>query len=281
LIYPRRAATGPDVARHYDELDVFYREVWGEHVHHGLWHTGDETPEVAVAHLVDHVASHARMQPGDAVCDVGAGYGATARHLAVRYQAHVTALTISPAQYAYALTAAPTAPNPTYLLQDWLANELPADAFDAVVSIECISHVPDKPRFFDEAVRVLRPGGRLVVCAWLAPEAPSRWQVHYVLEPICHEGRLPSLAGASEYRVMIAEAGLVLDAFEDLSRQVRRTWTVCVQRILHRLLTDRRYTRFLRDATHQNRRFLVTLFRLWLGYRIGAFGYGLFAARKP
>ena len=32
--------TREDVARHYDQLDRFYRELWGEHVHHGFWATG-------------------------------------------------------------------------------------------------------------------------------------------------------------------------------------------------------------------------------------------------
>ena len=55
MIYPKRTTTSPDVARHYDELDVFYREFWGEHVHHGLWRTGTESPEVATRQLVDPV----------------------------------------------------------------------------------------------------------------------------------------------------------------------------------------------------------------------------------
>jgi tocopherol O-methyltransferase len=33
-----------DIGDHYDELDHYYREIWGEHVHHGLWERGDETP---------------------------------------------------------------------------------------------------------------------------------------------------------------------------------------------------------------------------------------------
>ena len=30
-------------ASHYDDLDQFYREIWGEHVHHGVWFTGKES----------------------------------------------------------------------------------------------------------------------------------------------------------------------------------------------------------------------------------------------
>ena len=281
MIYPKRETTSPDVARHYDELDVFYREVWGEHVHHGLWRTGRETPEEAVQQLVDHVAAQARLRPDEAVCDVGAGYGATARHLAATYAARVTALTISPAQYDYARSRNPDATNPTYLLRDWLANGLPSEAFDAVVSIGCVSHVPDKQRFFDEAFRVLRPGGRLVFCAWLAHEAPTPRQVRHILEPICREGQLPSMAAPSEYRAMMTDAGFALNGFEDLSLQVRRTWSICIRRVLGGLFRDRRYSRYLFDATRHNRLFALTLLRLWLGFRNGAFQYGLFTAHKP
>ncbi len=280
MIYPKRLPNGADVARHYDELDVFYREVWGEHIHHGLWRSGRESPAVAVRQLVEYVADRAHLRAGQTVCDAGAGYGATARHLAQTYGARVTALTLSSAQYAYARAREPHAANPRYLLRDWLQNDLPSDAFDAVVSIECISHVADKQRFFDEAARVLRPGGRLVVCAWLADETPLPWQIRHVLEPICREGKLPSLACAAEYRAMLEAAGFALDAFEDLSAAVRPTWSICIRRVAGRLVGDRRYARYLRDSTRQNRLFLMTLLRLWLGYRTKALQYGLFAAHK-
>lgn len=86
-----RANVAATVARHYDELDAFYRDVWGEHVHHGLWRTGDESPLEAAEQLVDHVATAVGLQRGDHVIDVGAGYGGTARRLAARFGARVTA----------------------------------------------------------------------------------------------------------------------------------------------------------------------------------------------
>ncbi len=48
MIVPSELPSSTDVAEHYDELDWVYREIWGEHVHHGLWLTGVETPETAV-----------------------------------------------------------------------------------------------------------------------------------------------------------------------------------------------------------------------------------------
>ena len=47
------ALRGKDVAGHYDELDAVYREIWGEHVHHGLWRTGRESVAEATHALAD------------------------------------------------------------------------------------------------------------------------------------------------------------------------------------------------------------------------------------
>ncbi|MBW8754357.1 MAG: SAM-dependent methyltransferase, partial [Sphingomonadales bacterium] len=44
MIVPDVPQTAAGVALHYDELDPAYRRIWGEHVHHGYWLTGRETP---------------------------------------------------------------------------------------------------------------------------------------------------------------------------------------------------------------------------------------------
>ena len=85
-----------DVADHYDELDQFYREIWGEHIHHGLWLAGSESSALAVVQLVQLVAEKARIGIGSHVCDIGCGYGAAARLLVRQMGAKVTAITVSP-----------------------------------------------------------------------------------------------------------------------------------------------------------------------------------------
>ncbi len=266
------------VGQHYDELDVFYREIWGEHVHHGLWRTGRETPEEATRQLVDLVVEYAAIAPGEAVCDVGCGYGVTARLLAQEHGARVTALTVSRAQHDYARALGGEV---DYRLCDWLANDLPSGAFDVVIAIESVSHMADRRRFFAVAHRVLRPGGRLVACVWLSGEAPRPWERRLLLDPIVREGRLAGLDPASAYRMWLEAAGFVLDGFEDLSRQVLRTWPICLRRLAGRLAADARYRRFLLGAAHENRVFAFTLLRIYAAYRTGAMRYGLFTAHKP
>lgn len=269
LIWPAVPQTPDAVADHYDELDPIYRALWGEHVHHGYWTTGRESTAEAVLALSERVGARLAFRTSDRLVDIGCGYGATARHFA-HQGAEVTGLTLSAAQIA----AAPPAANVTLLCRDWMANDLPDAAFDGGYAIESSEHMADKPRFFAEARRVLKPDGRLVVCAWLAAETPERWQIRHLLEPICDEGRLPSLGRASDYRAMAGWAGFTCGDFEDISASVARTWTICAGRFLRALAVDPAIrAQALRARNHS---FALSLPRLILAYRTGAMRYGLF-----
>jgi len=280
MIKPRRPVTEGVVADHYQELDRLYREIWGEHVHHGLWRTGRESSAEAVCQLAEFVAEQAGVRSGHRVCDIGSGYGASARYMVQRFGAIVTALTIVPAQQAYAEATEPVEGNPRYLLRDWLDNRLPAASFDGAYAIESTEHMDDKALAFGEAFRVLRPGGRLAVCAWIAAESARPWERRHLLEPICHEGRLPGMGTETDYRALLVGAGFVVEEVSDISREVRGTWGICLRGVVRRLWTDPAGRAFLLSAASRNRIFLLTMARIWLAYRTGAMRYLVFRARR-
>lgn len=283
MISPASPAAPDEVAAHYDGLDAYYRDLWGEHVHHGMWlGPGDDAPvEVATRGLAEYVIALARVAPGARVVDVGCGYGATSRLLAREHGARVTGLTVSAAQAAFAEEAGGRPGDPEILVRDWLHNDLPAGEADAVVAIECLSHMPDKPRAFAEIARVLKPGARVVLTDWLACAERRGWRDRRILEPICAEGRLPSMHTVAEYGALLRGAGLDVLRFEDVSRQVSRTWPIIVRRALARAVEDPEARRFLLDSRNADRVFALTVPRIIAAYLTRAMVQGLFVASKP
>lgn len=267
------------VARHYDVLDPWYRLLWGEHLHHGLWLRGDETVQEATETLVERVAERAGIQPGDAVVDVGSGYGATARLLARRWGARVTAVTVSPVQHARARAAPAVTPPPDYRLADFGRSGLEPSSFDAAVAIESLSHIEDLDVALAEVRRVLRPGGRFVACVWLGGRSVGPLSRRLLTGPIVREGRLARLAPAETYERAMVGAGLAVERSEDLSVDVRKTWWICTRRLAGRLLRDPEARRLVTRKGEWT--FARTLPRLLAAYRTGALRYGMLTARKP
>lgn len=276
VIVPDVVQDAAGVADHYDELDPIYRRVWGEHVHHGLWTTGRETPGEAVEALVDAVGDRLNLMPGQACVDIGCGYGSTARRFAVTRGVRVTGFTVSAEQGQYA--AAHPMPDVDIQVRDWLFNGLPHASANAAWAIESSEHMADKQAFFAEAHRVLTPGGRLVVCAWLAGTEARGWKVRHLLKPICREGRLPSMGTRQEYEAMALAAGFAVTGYEDVSRRVARTWPICARRLVKALLVDPGTRRVALGG--RNRNSFLGIPRLILAYRTGAMRYGIFTFSK-
>ena len=120
---------------------------------------------VGFLHLRDRILELAAPQRTDVVVDVGCGTGLLALQLADRVE-RVWAIDISPSMIDYLSTKASSADLDNIDAAVASAVSLPlVDACaDIVVSNYCFHHLDDagKRRALDEAMRVLRPGGRLV-----------------------------------------------------------------------------------------------------------------------
>lgn len=102
----------------------------------------------------------ATPKPGETALDLGCGTGIQTHALA-QLGLHVTGIDISPEMLARARARQ----IPGAVLVEGDASSLPfADAsFDLVISVTAMEFMPDPARVAREAMRVLRPGGRLVL----------------------------------------------------------------------------------------------------------------------
>lgn len=267
------------IATHYDSLDYFYRDIWGEHIHHGLWLDGKEAPAEAAEQMSRRALERLELTYGARIADVGCGYGGTARLAANAYGANVVGFTVSAAQKRYADGIAADIGSVEIRLQDWAESGLADGSVDALLSLESIEHMPDRRRFAEHARRVLRPGGRMVVCTWLAAECVSEWSGRHLLAPIAREGRQAALVTSRELSAILVAAGFAQVRVEDLSLQVKRTWSIVIRRMLLRILTRRRYWRLMLGSSASDRIFALTACRILAAYQTGCMKYAMLTCR--
>lgn len=264
--------------RHYDTITHLYHLLWGEHIHHGYWDAEESTGE-AQLNLIRRLAELAGIEPGSHVLDIGCGLGGSSRWLARELGCTVLGITISPVQVETArhLTREAGLENQISIeIQD--ANELAfsEERFDVLWIIECSEHLTDKVAFFRTCARLLRPGGRLAVCAWLAAEPEGRTARHdQLIAEVCHGMLCPSLGSLREHIRWFKEAGFEKVQAEDVTSQVARTWELCLP-----LLRLPPALALLRLADEQTAAFARSFTSIRSAYATGAMAYGMFAARR-
>jgi tocopherol O-methyltransferase len=213
-----------DIREHYDDFSWVYRLYWGEHIHHGIFPSGNETQRHAQDLLLRRCAEMADLGPGMKVADVGCGHGATARFLAREYGCQVLGLTISPVQFKAAVQGARSLPDPagvSFELADAEQYSFTASSLDVVWNMESSEHFFDKTAYFQKAAAALKPGGRLMLAAWTGS------MQHQLIREIARVFLCPELLTTEQYSAEIQTAGLNVLQAEEIGPLVARTWDLC------------------------------------------------------
>lgn len=130
--------------------------------------TYDQWYQTRAGMIVDRIEKEAvfsYLQPraGMSVLDIGCGTGNYSLDLA-RKGLKVTGIDISPGMLARARAkAAKENLNVKFLLADARQLPFPDKCFDSVIAVSSLEFLPDLREALNEAYRVLKPGGKLVV----------------------------------------------------------------------------------------------------------------------
>ncbi|MDW8327550.1 MAG: methyltransferase domain-containing protein [Anaerolineales bacterium] len=200
------------------EVAAIHRQVWGPGVRSGR--EAFEYPNALTASL----AQLADLPDEAGVLDLGCGLGGTATWVAERYAVTVTGLTVSALQALLANQRAAVrglAQRCRFVWGDFL--HLPEfGPFRAAWAIESFAHALDAERFFHEAVRVLTPGARLVICDdFLTQAEPVTPEAARCLDEFRAGWRLSNLLTVAETKEVAARCGLRLVQHVNLTPYLR------------------------------------------------------------
>lgn len=219
-----------DPESHYDRVTAAWSLLLGDDLHYGVFRQGDESLPEATNELTRLMIAEASLTAGLDVLDVGCGTGAPACLLAAEHGAHVTGITTSAVGIEAARAraeAAGLADRARFERRDGMDNGFSDETFDRVWVLESSHLMRDRERLVAECARVLRQGGRMVLCDIVLRRPMDFAEVKRLREPlgllrdVYGDARMESL---DVYAAHAEAHGLVVENKIDLTAATRPTF---------------------------------------------------------
>ena len=188
--------TNRDIADYYNQTLNHYQKWWKlndvQAVHYGYWDKMTLHFKEALLKLNSVMATMAGIQTGDHLLDAGCGVGGSLFYLVEKYGIKGVGVTLSERQHAFAeklKSKFGTKGNVKFYIEDYCHTPFVDNSFDIIWAIESITSTPTKELFAQEAFRLLRPGGKLIIADYYRIDKPDnkmlleKWRKTWSMAP--------------------------------------------------------------------------------------------------
>lgn len=203
------------VKKYYDSTLIDYRLLWtdskGLGIHFGYYDKEVKNHQQAILKTNAVLARLASIKPSDLVLDAGCGLGGSSIWLSKNIGCRVIGITIVPHQVEtaqkfikkYQLENKIAVQN-----QNYCHTNFNNQSFDVIWALESIVHARNKADFVDEAFRLLKKKGRIVLAEYMLRENPPlSAKERQIIQPWLKGWAMPNLLTTGEYKKIFKKAG--------------------------------------------------------------------------
>ena len=221
--------TPSDIAEYYDTTQSHYTRWWNLReslsLHYGIWDEGVKTFSASLINTNKIMMEICRISDGEKILDAGCGVGGAAFYLNRMKNAEMTGISLSQKQIETALQIAGkrgVSERVTFRVMDFTRTTFPDESFDVVWACESVCQAQDKLSFIRESLRVLKKGGRLIICDYFLPEE-NQPDKHSLIRKWCDTWAISGLITLNSFKTSLTDSGYKEITSSDYSTKIFRS----------------------------------------------------------
>ncbi|MCI0654022.1 MAG: methyltransferase domain-containing protein [Methylococcaceae bacterium] len=275
-----------DIVNYYDSCYWDYRFAWANSknlaLHYGYWDSDIRSHSDSLLKMNEVLAQQVSISESDYILDAGCGLGGSAIWLAEHYGARVLGITLSEKQANLATRFAikrGVSGLVKFQSADFCHTPFEDGCFDVIWGLESVCYAVEKRAFVQEAYRLLKDNGRLVIADGFAKRREFTEKEWKLILTCLNGWSVPNLATADEMKRYFKDSGFGNIDYQDISEYTMRSAKHMYRTaLIHYPL--QKISRILRLRTDiQNANYLAGLYQYQL-MKNGLSGYAIVSALK-
>lgn len=226
--------TNSDIINYYNTTQNHYERWWNLKgtlaLHYGIWNTNTHKFSQALINTNKTLMNYANISANDKVLDAGCGIGGSSLYIAKTTQAKVFGISLSEKQIAQAQISAELkglAKITEFGVMDYTKTKFTDESFDVIWAIESVCHANSKQDFINEAYRLLKKGGRLIMSDFFLNEQ-NQIDKKQLIKKWCDTWSVPNLVSGKLFEDYLNKSGFknsqLFDYTEDITKSAKRMY---------------------------------------------------------